>query len=313
MRPPRISVIICTYNRADSLTRAVTAFREQEKTADAEIIVVDNNSCDRTSQAVRHCAHDLRHVLPVTYVDEPVLGLSRARNAGIAAARGDILAFLDDDARPAPGWLAAIDDVFAQHPETAAAGGPVVPEFQRPRPPWLGAGIEGYYSILDLGAEAIEFPRQQLPFGTNMALRRCALGDLRFSESLGRKGGSLASGEEFDVLTRLRARGGEIVYAPAMRVHHVIPAERLRTEWLFARARAGGVSLALAAARPAQRAELLLRVAADDLYWRARQILGIGCDPVLLACRRAQYRGIYSTLLPLSHAPRSPAETSDDR
>ena len=313
MNPQRISVIICTYNRADWLARAVMAFREQDRAADAEIIVVDNNSGDRTADVVRRCAHDLRHVLPVAYVQEPVQGLSRARNAGIAAARGDILAFLDDDARPAPGWLAAIGKVFAEHPEATAAGGPIVPEFQAPRPPWLGSGIEGYYSILDLGAKTVEFPRRRLPFGANMALRRGALGDLRFSESLGRTGDSLASGEEFDLLTRLRCRGGKTVYAPAMRVHHVIPAERLRTEWLFARARAGGVSLALAAARPAQRAELLLRVAADDVYWRARELLGIGCDPVLLACRRAQYQGVYSTLLPPFPAAQNLAETSDDR
>ena len=297
MKPPRISVIICTYNRAKLLARALLAFRGQEGAAEAEIIVVDNASGDHTPRVVQRCTEFLRPTLPVTAVHEPVQGLSRARNAGLAAARGEIFAFLDDDARPAPGWLRAIAEIFAAHPGAVAAGGPIEPEFQASRPHWLGTGVEGYYSILDLGTRTIEFPRKLLPFGANMALRRRALGDVRFSESLGRSGDSLASGEEFDVLSRLRTQGGRIIYAPAMRVHHVIPAERLCTDWLFARSRAGGVSLAQAAARPVQRAKLWLRTAADDVYWRTRQGLGIGCDPILLACRRAQYQGIYSTLL----------------
>lgn len=305
MKPPRVSVIICTFNRADLLARALLAFRGQEGAAEAEIIVVDNASGDHTPRVVQRCTEFLRPTLPVITVHEPVQGLSRARNAGLAAARGDIFAFLDDDARPATGWLRAIAEVFATVPGAAAAGGPIEPDFQAPRPDWLGTEVEGYYSILDLGTQTIEFPRKYLPFGANMAVRRRALGDARFSESLGRTGNNLASGEEFDVLSRLRAQGGKIVYAPAMRVHHVIPAERLCTGWLFARSRAGGVSLALAAVRPMERARLLLSAAADDVYWRVRQGLGIGCDPILLECRRAQVQGIYSTLLP----PRTAEQT----
>lgn len=316
MPGPRITVIICTYNRATLLGRALLAFQDQDHPPRAEIVVVDNNSPDETATVVRRWADDPASVFPISYVHEPKQGLSRARNAGIAAARGDILAFLDDDAVPGPGWLAAIANVFASQPGAAAAGGPIEPEFEVPRPDWLGPGVEGYYSILDLGPRIRVFPPNRFPFGANMALRRPALGDLRFSDRLGRKGTSLASGEEFALLSTLRSQGRGIYYAPAMRVRHFIGRERLRPEWLMARSRAGGRSLAVSAAGPAQRARLVLRTLADDGYWRLRRAFGSGCDPVLHACRQAQYRGVYSVLLPPRRGRNREelgAETGDDR
>ncbi len=315
MPGPRISIVICTYNRAALLARALLAFRQPGADVSAEIIVVDNNSHDDTVEVVRRCAETLRSVLPVRYVSEPTQGLSRARNTGIAAATGEIIAFLDDDAVPTAGWLAAVADVFANHPHASAAGGPVEPEFEVPRPDWLGPGVEGYYSILDLGPRARVFPRHRLPFGANMAVRRSALGNVRFSEQLGRTGTSLASGEEFALLGQLRSQGHEIYYVPAMRVGHFIAKERLRPEWLMARAWSGGLSLARAAPGPAQRARLVLRTLADDGYWRLREIIGSGGDPVLQACRRAQYQGVYRAVLPTRHnrnGPRLAAETGDD-
>ncbi len=307
MHTPQISVIICTYNRAALLARTLLAFRDQTHPPSAEILVIDNNSNDDTAEVSQRCTEDLRFLLPVTYVYEPTQGLSRARNAGIAVARGDILAFLDDDAVPSPGWLAAIAEVFATHPDAAAAGGPVEPEFEAPRPDWLGPGLEGYYSILDLGPDTKVFPRNRLPFGASMALRRGYLGKLRFSEKLGRKGTSLASGEEFALLAKIGAKNRRIYYAPGMRVRHFIAKERLRLDWLMARSRAGGMSLAVSATGPVQRAQCVLRTVADDAYWRARQALGIGCDPVLQACREAQCRGVYSSFFP----PRKPDDSEN--
>jgi glycosyltransferase involved in cell wall biosynthesis len=292
------------------------AFQDQEQASIAEIVVVDNNSSDDTADVVRRCTEDLRSIIPVAYVHEPKQGLSRARNTGIEAARGDILAFLDDDAVPSSGWLTAIAGAFATHPDAAAAGGPIEPEFETPRPEWLSSGVEGYYSILDLGPDTRVFPRKRFPFGANMAVRRKALGNLRFSEKLGRSGTSLASGEEFELFMALRRQNHLICYAPDMRVRHFIEKERLRIEWLMARCRAGGASLAVTAAGPAERIQLALHTLADDAYWRVRRILGIGCDPILQACREVQCRGVYSTLLSAQGARNSSefgTESDDDR
>lgn len=316
MNVPQISIVICTYNRAALLSSALSAFHEQDSDVAAEIIVVDNNSHDDTAATVYRCAEDLQSVLPIVYVHEPKQGLSRARNTGIAAARGKILAFLDDDAVPNPGWLTAIADVFAKRPDVAAAGGPIEPEFETPRPDWLGPEVEGYYSILDLGPDPRAFPRNRFPFGANMAFRQNALGELRFSERLGRKGTNLASGEEFALLAQLRSQGREIYYTPAMRVRHFIAGDRLKIEWLMARSRSGGQSLALSVAGPAQRTRLLVRTLADDGYWRVRQAFGSGRDPVLQACRQAQYQGVYSAVLPMRRDRDGPGlvvEMGDDR
>lgn len=297
MDTPQISVIICTYNRAVLLARALMAFRDQEHPPSAEIVVVDNNSSDDTADVVRRCTEDLRSVLPVAYVHEPRQGLSRARNTGIAAARGGILAFLDDDAVPSPGWLAALADAFAAHPDAAAVGGPIEPEFEIPRPDWLGPGVEGYYSILDLGPNSKVFPRNHLPFGANMALRRNALGDLQFLESLGRKGTSLQSGEESALFHSLRARGGRIVYVPLMRVRHFVPRDRLTVDWLLARCADSGVSRARMAVGPLERLALLVRILLAHAVTEGAHLLRVERDPLLRLCRKAQYSNIYRTLL----------------
>ena len=293
---PHISVIICTYNRSALLERALRAFRDQAPAPSAEIVVVDNNSSDDTAEVTRRYAENLRAIVPVIYVHEPTQGLSRARNAGIEAARGEILAFLDDDAVPSPGWLAAVADVFSAHPDAAAAGGPIEPEFEIPRPDWLGPALEGYYSILDLGPETRAFPRKHIPFGANMALRRTSLGDLRFSEALGRKGASLESDEERALFRQLRADGGQIVYAPPMRVRHFVPRERLSVDWLLARSAGGGVSRARLAKGPLQRLALLVRIVLAYAVTEGAHVLGMERDPLLRRCRKAHYATICRTL-----------------
>ncbi len=292
-----VSVIISTYNRSRLLSRALMAFESQEGVECGQIIVVDNNSTDDTEVVVQHCAELLRDVIPVTYVYEPVQGLSRARNAGITIARGEIVAFLDDDAVPHDGWLLAITKFFQEHPEAAAVGGPIEPEFEAPRPAWLGPGLEGYYSILDLGADSRMFPRNRFPFGANMALRRSALGNLRFSEQLGRKGTALESEEESALFRQLRARGARIVYVPPMRVRHFVPRDRLTVDWLLARCAGSGVSRARMAKGPLERLALLVRIVLAYAVTEGAHLLGTERDPLLRLCRKAQYSSIYRTLL----------------
>src|SRR5579863_10079992 len=99
-----ISVILCTYNRCDDLTQALAglAASRMPQSVDWEVLVVDNNSKDRTRSVVE----EFSSVYPrFRYLFEGQQGLSNARNAGIAAARGRVLAFTDDDVIIDPGWL----------------------------------------------------------------------------------------------------------------------------------------------------------------------------------------------------------------
>src|ERR1035441_3219398 len=101
----KITVLLCTFNRCQSLSTALDSVIAQvlPESADWDVLVVDNNSSDQTRAVVE----DFRRRYPgrIRYLFEPRQGLSRARNAGIRAARGEIIAFIDDDVIAAPTWL----------------------------------------------------------------------------------------------------------------------------------------------------------------------------------------------------------------
>jgi glycosyltransferase involved in cell wall biosynthesis len=134
--PFDISVIICTYNRCDLLKKSIESLLSQEcDQVRYELIIVDNNSADQTKQM---CQSILSLCdLPVRYIFEPQQGVSYARNAGIAQAKAPILAFSDDDVWVSKNWIASIKRAFDEHPEIAAIGGKVLPEWQEKPPKWL--------------------------------------------------------------------------------------------------------------------------------------------------------------------------------
>ena len=133
-----ISVIIPTLNRCEILADALTSVRQQTLPADQyEIIVVDNGSTDGTRELTERLNQD--GCKPIRYIYEPQLGLHNARHAGARAAKGNVLVFTDDDATFDPGWLQAYAKAFAEHPEMAAAGGPVRPIWEASPPKWLWA------------------------------------------------------------------------------------------------------------------------------------------------------------------------------
>ncbi len=291
-----VSVIICTYNRSRLLSRALMAFESQEGVECGQIIVVDNNSTDDTEVVVQHCAELLRDVIPVTYVHEPVQGLSRARNAGITIARGEIVAFLDDDAVPHDGWLLAITKFFQEHPEAAAVGGPIEPEFETARPDWLSSAVEGYFSILDLGDKVIEFPSKTTPFGANMAFRNTTFRETLFSEDLGRKGSSLISREEVGIFSKIRGENGRMFYVPAMRVAHLVPKDRLTKKWLRERSYSEGVSRVLVAETRWSILMLTVMASCKFFYIKTIRLISSNHDAVFFEARLMQYNGIFDAI-----------------
>src|SRR4051794_13704771 len=101
---PMLSIVLCTYNRAPLLARALTAL-VAAAADDAELIVVDNNSTDGTAGVVRQFADGPLHIRAV---HEPRQGLSFARNTGICAARGELIAFTDDDVVVGREWIKSL-------------------------------------------------------------------------------------------------------------------------------------------------------------------------------------------------------------
>jgi hypothetical protein len=170
-------------------------------------------------------------------------GRSSALNTAIAAARGTVLAFTDDDVRVVDGWLdAATTPLLGSDVVMGYTGGPVRPIWEVQPPPWLDLAkgdLWGTIAIQDHGAEPFVYEdRRKVPLGANMAARRDLFEQIGgFRADLGRTGGRLVLGQEVpELLLRARAAGRRGMYVPAMQVHHHIPAKRLtpgyfRTWW----------------------------------------------------------------------------------
>ncbi len=228
------SVIVCTRDRADEVRACVKAcIAHGVLAAGGEIVVVDNG------------ARPLAAPMPagVSVVREPVAGLSRARNTGAAAARNDVLVYLDDDARPAPGWIESLRDAFCD-PRVAIAGGPINALWPPERPAgWPAAGMESFFSVLSLGDGDQDFPGRAEVYGANWAIRRDALAaaggfDVRFGAG---EGGALG-GEEFLAATQVHRLGlGAGRYVAAAGVGHRIEPDRIDESYILQRAFRNGV------------------------------------------------------------------------
>lgn len=179
----------------------------------------------------------------------PESGLSRARNAVVEQARGELVAFLDDDVVPAPDWLEALLAVLATFCADAV-GGPVRAQLEEPIPPWLAGCFLPYLAVWRPAETPCLLRGDDHPRGANMAFRREAFRMIGpFDLSLGRRGRSLLACEETEWFARLRRAGGRIAYAPAAEVRHRIARERLARGWMLRRICMQGASEALIARR----------------------------------------------------------------
>jgi glycosyltransferase involved in cell wall biosynthesis len=242
---PVVSVVICTHNRAECLNAALGSIFSQEASTDEfEVIVVDNASTDRTQEAVK--AWSAKY-FNLKYLFETVLGLSRARNAGMNAALGEYIAYIDDDAMADQGWLAHIPTAFAAAGSAAGCvAGRIAPIWGAPRPAWLDNELLGYITVLDCSPVARWLKDYEHPYGANVVFTRDALFRAGgFSTTLGRKGSALLSNEEILLHRRLKGIGYRTYYDPWISVQHHVPAERLTKSWFKKRAYWQGVSDAL--------------------------------------------------------------------
>jgi GT2 family glycosyltransferase len=287
---PELSIIVCTHERPRDLAGCLDSLVALR--IDAEVIVVDSASrvpCRELVDGYREALPSLRYL----YVYEP--GLSRARNAGVAAASGEIVAFIDDDASPQPGWDEQICRAFADHPRAGCVGGACVARFAAGRPRWLSARLLQLSSITRWGGRARQ-PRSsaEWPFGANLAFRLDALAAAgQFSVALGRVGGSLRSGEDSDMVERMIACGWEVWLEPSAVVLHTVHPERCRSSFYWRRLWWAGVSRAnapslrvavrLAAAAPIRMGLWLLT---RDRYYLYRTAESVGYFVTLL--RRLQ-------------------------
>jgi glycosyltransferase involved in cell wall biosynthesis len=273
----RLTVAICTWNRAALLRRALASHAAALVPAgvDREVVVVDNGSTDETPAVIREFAGRL----PLRHVTEREPGLSHARNAAVRAAQGDYVLWTDDDVLIRPEWIAAYVDAATRWPDAAVLGGPILPRFDAPPPEWLRRALPvvgNAFALLDLGSEPIRFGGDVLPFGANFAVRLREQRRHPYSPQWGRVRESLACGEETAVVSAILAAGGTGWYVPTARVEHLIPPGRQSVGYLrdYYRANAASVRASLAPGVPTilGRPRWVWRMAVEHQvrYWLTR-------------------------------------------
>jgi glycosyltransferase involved in cell wall biosynthesis len=223
----RFSVIIATYNRAEELVKTIESLKKLESTKPWEVIIVDNNSRDATRDVVLKAVDSFP--VPLHYLLEKEQGRSAALNAGIRAAKGEILAITDDDVRVDPLWLRNAEQAL-ERLQCDYVGGKALPIWSGKIPNWMpnrGGKHWGVIALLDYGPEPIEFG-EKVPLGVNMVFRReCFERAGLWDNSIGRKAGTLLGQEVREWTQRARAAGLRGFYSPDLVVHHVIPEDRL--------------------------------------------------------------------------------------
>jgi glycosyltransferase involved in cell wall biosynthesis len=238
---PRISVVICTYNRAAILRGALESLRTQSlDPATYEILVVDNGCTDETAQVVEQLQAKCGDVL-LTLVHEPVQGLSSARNAGARRARAPFLAYMDDDARADTRWLELLLLSFENvEPLPWAVGGRTLPIYPTAKPNWF----KEQYEVQSWGEQPRFLATGESFHGCNMAFRSDIIQRFGgFDQSFEMRGDFLALGDETDLFKRIWEQCGSLAlfyYAPDAFVYHRIPAFKMSLAYMLKRAFAAG-------------------------------------------------------------------------
>ncbi len=233
----KITVILCTYNRCRSLAKTLDSVAASALPGSVkwEVLVVDNNSTDHT----REVTDDLCRRYPgrFRYIFEPQSGKSYALNTGVREARGDVLAFVDDDVTVEPTWLRNLT-ASLKDGEWVGAGGRTLPAQSFSPPPWLPLG--GPYdmggvlaALFDLGDRPRELDRA--PYGANMAFRKEMFRKYGgFRLDLGPSPGSEIRNEDTEFGRRLIAGGERLRYEPSAIVHHPVMQHRIKKDYFLA-------------------------------------------------------------------------------
>jgi glycosyltransferase involved in cell wall biosynthesis len=299
---PTISVVICTRD-PDGLEVSLTAAAALDYPF-FEIVLVDNAS---TTDAARRLVESRTWDVPVRYVVEPRPGLSRARNAGVRVATGDLVAFLDDDETPDRQWLAEYARAFHDVPDAGAASGLILARSLDTAAQRFFEGLGGHSKgrgferrVFDQASHATQHPLYPMPpfgAGGNICFRREVLHAIGgFDEALG-AGTFARGGEDTAAFADAMLAGFTTVWQPSAFVRHDHydsfdgAAEQLR-----------GYGMGLTAfyarmvAKDPHRSATLLRLAVraiDDLRQPGRTLIGSHAQSTAPAgLRRAQWTGL---------------------
>ena len=171
----KISVIIPTHNRAESLTQAIESLLAIKEEADFEIVVVDNNSTDNTKNVAE--SYSERFPGMFRYVFEKRTAFTRARSTGAQNASGDIFLYIDDDVILQPGSLYNIAKIFSTYPDAGIIAGKIMPRYEKNPPQWVVNcqnsfnGLSLFMKGVGASADSNDFQEVTWAAGPMMAVR----------------------------------------------------------------------------------------------------------------------------------------------
>jgi glycosyltransferase involved in cell wall biosynthesis len=235
-----VSVIVPTRNNCSSLRNTVVSLQKLGFPDDRyEIIVIDNNSTDDTQHVVEECSK--RGDKELIYFKESRAGLHNARHAGARIAKGEVLAYVDDDVTCDPNWLSELARPYAD-PKVGCVGGKILPQYETKEPAWAKC-YPGFLSILDR-ADRITTINDAGIWGCNFSIRKSVFYDVggfhpdAMPWPLIRYRGD----GELGLLNKVIEKQYEVVYTPFAVVAHAIPKERVTLYYFKKRAFVQGIS-----------------------------------------------------------------------
>jgi glycosyltransferase involved in cell wall biosynthesis len=215
-----ITIAVCTHNRADVLPialRSLFALQRPEGT-DLEIVLVDDGSTDHTPSVAQTLRDEAP--FPMRYIPQPGTGVAAARNRCVAEANGDWIAFCDDDQRASHQWLNALCAI-AHEKNARCVGGPILLDIPQDTLRRLGPVRRSLLGEHNFGPSPRTFPGKEIPSSGNLFIEK------KLYQSVGGCDPSLSSGEDADLIGRVRAAGNTIWSAPDAHMYHLIPPHRL--------------------------------------------------------------------------------------
>ena len=236
-----VSAIVSTYSvdRFDYVSNCIESLKRQTLLPKEIILVLDPNEA-LLEFYKSHLPHDVKVV-----ISEEV-GLSNARNAGVKKAKGEIIAFIDDDAIASEKWLEKLAQNY-DDPYVVGVGGLIEPIWERNRPWWFPEELDWIFGCTYKGHPKCKTYVRN-PIGCNMSFRKDIFDEVGyFRTNIGRTGKKLISGEETEFSVRVleKCSSSRVIYDPSAIVYHRVPRGRANLKYLMKRSFYGGFSIAL--------------------------------------------------------------------
>jgi glycosyltransferase involved in cell wall biosynthesis len=245
MNPHTLCVLICTYNRVDLLGKTLSSLNAAERPSNwqVDILVIANACTDATHDFLDDYQRANDGRLALRWLAEPTPGKSNALNTAMPLVEAEVVAFVDDDHRVDPTYLAEICRAAEAYPEADLFCGRILPDWDGTEPAWVHDN--GPYRVYPLPVPRFDLgPEPQvlniniaIPGGGNLFLRQPWLGKVgRFATDFGPVGHNLGGAEDLEWVIRALHLGARLQYVPSVVQHHYVDGARLTLPYLMQKA-----------------------------------------------------------------------------